>query len=168
MICPKCEFENIPGTDICESCGTDLAAQDLHQPTSDLHHSILTAKLGDIPHPEPNILMLSSTVKDAIDQMRETRHGVTLIVDENHALAGIFTESDVLRRVDVDADVASIPLHTVMTKKPTPFGLTDSMAHALNAMTVGGRRHLALVDAGRPVGIISIRDILRYLRENVL
>jgi len=41
--------------------------------------------------------------------------------------------------------------------------LTDTLALALQKMDVGGYRHLPVVDEGKPVGVISVRDMMRHL-----
>jgi CBS domain-containing protein len=51
-----------------------------------------------------------------------------------------------------------------MTAEPTTVRMNESIAYALHLMDLGGCRHLPVIDdAGKPVGIISIRDILRFL-----
>ena len=51
-----------------------------------------------------------------------------------------------------------------MTSAPVTVSQDDSIAYALHAMDLGGYRHLPVVDEdGRPTGIISVRDILRFL-----
>jgi CBS domain-containing protein len=41
------------------------------------------------------------------------------------------------------------------------------MTHALNLMSVGGFRHVPLVDEKRrPVGVVSVRDIVNHLVDH--
>ena len=41
---------------------------------------------------------------------------------------------------------------------------TDSIAYALNMMSIGGYRHVPLVDNARvPVGVISVKDLVGYI-----
>jgi CBS domain-containing protein len=52
----------------------------------------------------------------------------------------------------------------VMTPRPFTIAAKDSIGYALQAMDLGGYRHLPIVDgASKPVGLISIRDIVRFL-----
>jgi CBS domain-containing protein len=44
----------------------------------------------------------------------------------------------------------------------------STIAHALHSMSIGGYRHLPVVRNGQLVGILSAKDILRYLKENLL
>jgi CBS domain-containing protein len=50
-----------------------------------------------------------------------------------------------------------------MTPSPETLTDEDSLAYAVNKMSVGGYRHIPLLRDGRAVGIISIRDVLGYL-----
>jgi acetoin utilization protein AcuB len=52
---------------------------------------------------------------------------------------------------------------------PEPFALNMEMpiAHAIHLMSEHGFRHLPLVDDNyKPVGLISFRDVVRYLKIN--
>ena len=48
-----------------------------------------------------------------------------------------------------------------MTREPETVEPSDSTGHAASLMIHGGFRHLPVVDGGKPVGIVSIRDLMR-------
>jgi CBS domain-containing protein len=55
-----------------------------------------------------------------------------------------------------------------MTKEPQSLDLQAKVVFALQRMDLGGFRHIPIVDAeGHPTGIISVRDILRYLTDKL-
>jgi CBS domain-containing protein len=56
-----------------------------------------------------------------------------------------------------------LPVGRIMTPAPDTVAPTDVLAFALGKMDGGGYRHLPVVAAGKPVGVISVRDILRHL-----
>jgi CBS domain-containing protein len=105
-----------------------------------------------------------ATVRSAIDDMNEHRVGCVL-VEERGRLVGVFTERDVLRKIapggiDIDRTLVA----EVMTRDPECLTLDDGVAYALNKMSVGGFRHVPLVDhEGRPVGIVAMRDIVDFI-----
>jgi CBS domain-containing protein len=103
-------------------------------------------------------------VLEAIGVMQEARVGCVLVVLGGR-LMGIFTERDVLLQVvGRDIDVLKTPVRRLMTADPEYLRPTDSIAYALNAMSLGGYRHVPLVDdARRPVGVVSVRDVINYL-----
>src|SRR5207247_2463957 len=82
--------------------------------------------------------------------MREHRIGCVLVV-EGERLVGIVTERDFIMKLG-QAD-AGRPLSDFMTPDPEVLSPDDPIVYALNKMSVGGFRHVPLVDeARRPVG----------------
>jgi CBS domain-containing protein len=50
-----------------------------------------------------------------------------------------------------------------MTRDPETVTPADTLAFALGKMDAGGYRHLPVVAGGRPVGVVSVRDVLRHV-----
>ena len=114
------------------------------------------------PRP-PLWLPPSAAVREAVRVMREHRVGCVLVVEGQH-LVGIVTERDLLLKLELDAAALGRPLREVMTPDPEVLGPDDPIVYALNKMSVGGFRHVPLVDAsGRPVGIVSVKHIIDYI-----
>lgn len=105
----------------------------------------------------------ATSVREAILRMNEGRVGCVLVEDDGR-LVGIFTERDVLTKVAaVTLDIDRTPVSAVMTPDPECLGEDDRAVYALNRMAVGGFRHVPLVDeAGRPVGVVSMRNVVEY------
>jgi CBS domain-containing protein len=108
-----------------------------------------------------------TTIGEAARIMKVHRVGCVL-VEEQGRLIGIFTERDILTKlVGTGYDPAAVSVDGVMTRSPETLTPEDPIAFALHRMSVGGFRHIPLVDAsGRPVGILSVKDILDYLAEH--
>ena len=103
------------------------------------------------------------SVREAIGQMNESHTGCVLVVEDNK-LAGIFTERDLLRIVQEKVDTSTIRVGEAMTAEPDVLRPDHRLALALNKMAEGGFRHIPLVDRlGRPVGIVAMRDIVRFI-----
>jgi CBS domain-containing protein len=103
----------------------------------------------------------TATVRDAIRIMREHHIGCLLVV-EGERLVGILTERDLLLKMET-ADLSE-PVTGLMTGDPETLEPDDPIVWALNRMSVGGYRHVPLVDRdGRPVGILSVKDIVHYI-----
>ncbi len=110
---------------------------------------------------QPLSLPPSATVRDAIRIMREHRIGCVLVVDVG-VLVGIITERDLLLKLD--GTELDRPIDALMTPDPEALTPEDPIVWALNKMSVGGFRHVPLVDAERrPVGIVSVKDIIDYI-----
>jgi CBS domain-containing protein len=101
---------------------------------------------------------------EAAAAMTARRVGSALVV-EGGRLIGIVTERDVLRAVgsgDVGGRVGDW-----MTAHPETVDADESTQQAAVVMIHGGFRHLPVLDAGSPVGIVSIRDLMRVALEDV-
>ena len=110
---------------------------------------------------DPLSLPPSATVLDAIRLMREHRVGCVLVV-EDERLTGIMTERDLLLKLEQGG--LDRPIRLLMTEEPEVLKTDDPIVYALNKMSVGGFRHVPLVDADRrPVGVISVKDIVDYI-----
>jgi len=113
---------------------------------------------------EPIVIEPQAPVLEAISKMQDERVGCVLITRSNK-LKGIFTERDVLTAaVGKGVDLAKIPVRKLMTANPETLRPTDSIAYALNKMSLGDYRHIPLVDnTGVPVGVISVKDIVNCI-----
>jgi CBS domain-containing protein len=99
-----------------------------------------------------------------VSEMKAKGRGA-VVVEEGGALVGIFTERDLVSRLD-HSDVlwSHVVVKDVMTPHPTVIHKTDSLAEALRRLLAGRRRHLPIVDdAGHVHGVLSIRDLLLFV-----
>lgn len=102
----------------------------------------------------------TTSVAEAARLMKQRNVGAMMVVDDGR-LVGMFTERDALFRVlAAGLDGGSTPLAQVMTRNPRTITPERSFAHALGFMHEGRFRHLPVVEDGRPVGMISVRDAL--------
>jgi CBS domain-containing protein len=109
----------------------------------------------------PLCLSAGATLADAVRLMREHHVGCVLAVEADR-LVGILTERDLLLKLET-ADL-SRPVRELMTPDPEVLQPDDPIVYALHRMAVGGYRHVPLVDgAGRPVGILSVKEIVHYV-----
>ena len=107
-----------------------------------------------------------TTVRGAIERMNKNGTGCVL-VEKAQRLVGIFTERDVLTKVvGFPLDLDRVTVERVMTHDPECLSPDDRAAYALNKMSVGGFRHIPLVDDnGRPVGVVSMRNVVDYIAD---
>ena len=162
MLCPDCGFDNIEGMDNCEACGQSLVT--LEPSGGELEQAISRHTIGVLCPCAPLTVTPLASVSTAIATMTEQHVGCLLVVDDAGDLVGIFTERDVLNRFSSDRSRLADPVGDFMTPTPVTVNQDDSIAYALHAMDLGGYRHLPVVDEqDRPIGVISVRDILRFL-----
>ncbi len=141
----------------------DDAYDDHYEVPGNIGGAILDTVVSDLPLRDPIVVETSSTVSEAIQAMNDHHTGCVL-VQRHGKLVGIFTERDVLTKVFYRDDCRTAPVGDVMTANPEKLHLDDGIAFALNKMSVGGYRHIPIVERdGRPVGVLSVRDIVDFL-----
>ncbi len=127
--------------------------------------AILDTLISDLPLRDPIVVEATSTVSDAIQAMNDHHTGCVL-VQRGGKLIGIFTERDVMTKAFYHDDCRTACVEEVMTADPETLQLDDGIAFALNKMSVGGYRHIPIVQLdGVPVGVLSVRDIVDFLVE---
>lgn len=122
------------------------------------------ATVGDLPLRPHVRVEVTTPLARVVEDLHARGRGCVLVEDDG-ALVGVFTERDVVTRVSLgDPRWGDTVVGEVMTRHPTAIQPTDSLAEALRRLTSGRRRHLPVVDDHRhAVGLLSVRDILSYI-----
>jgi len=164
MICPHCNHENYPGVDSCIWCLLDLSSFDVPIPQDRIEKSLVEDPVS-ILKPSPAVLLhASTTVAQAIQVMLDQNVGAILVVNDASEIAGIFSERDLLTRVSDDpTGYHDRPVSDYMTANPETVKVGDKLAFVLHKMDGGSYRHIPVLKDGKPVGMISVRDMLRHI-----
>lgn len=101
----------------------------------------------------------SATVSDAIAKMVDRNIGALLIVEEGRPV-GMFTERDVLK-CWVSRGSYDVAVREVMTKDLLIAELDDDISYAMSIMIQKKVRHMPVLDKGRVVSVLSIRDLVK-------
>ncbi|MEX2450234.1 MAG: CBS domain-containing protein [Rhodospirillales bacterium] len=107
----------------------------------------------------------TDTVLDAANLM--VRHDIAAVVVFGAAdtLVGIVTERDLTRRVVADGlDPATTALGDIMTENPDTLSPDDAVYDAVELMRTRRYRHLPVVENGKVVGMVSMRDLYDTLQ----
>ena len=164
MICPNCCYDNVPGDESCRHCEMDMTQLDRPVAQNRLERSLMDDEVSVLKPRAAVVTCPRATVGEALDRMLQANLGALLVVDDDGKLVGIFSERDLLTRVaGVHAAWDAVQIADVMTRDPETVQLTDTLDLALQKMDVGGYRHLPVVADGKPVGVISVRDMMRHL-----
>ena len=165
MICPVCRFGNFPGDDTCANCGADLWNVDTPQQITTFRGELLGLHLDELGAPGPNLIDVGASVAEAISRMQSASVDCLLVI-ENDALVGIFTDRDAILKV-AGRPIDGLTVGDVMTHDPVILRSGDPVAVAINKMAVGGFRHVPIVKGGVPVGVVSARDVFRHLAADL-
>jgi CBS domain-containing protein len=137
--------------------------------TTAVQDQLTETTIADLKPHIPIVADAGTSLAKAIRQMNAHGIGCLPVTDDDDRLVGIFTERDVTMRVAGQVtDLKEAHLADYMT--PDPITITGDLplAQALHLMSVHGFRHLPLVDEEhRPIGIISFRDVVHYLKESL-
>jgi CBS domain-containing protein len=117
-------------------------------------------------HMSVNLLTVGAEtpVTDAAKEMDERSVGAVLVLRDG-TLEGVFTERDVLRAV-ARGQVEGATVGDFMTPHPETIEPDETTEHAAVLMIHGGFRHLPVVEGGKAVGILSIRDLVRAVLDD--
>jgi CBS domain-containing protein len=121
------------------------------KPVSDLLKGRVTA-IKSVPP--------SATVFEAIKVMAENNVGA-LMVMEGDKLVGILSERDYARKIALESrNSKDTPVRDIMTNKVYTVSPTARTKDCMAVMKERGFRHLPIVDNGKVVGMLSMRDIM--------
>jgi CBS domain-containing protein len=130
---------------------------------------IMRKPVSAIEQALPRTVTGQTPVREVVEILSSNNIGAVLVCEDGQ-IEGIFSERDLLLKIGVDyARQSGTAIREFMTAGPVTIEGEDTVAVALNRMDVGDYRHVPITDeaGGNKVkGIISIRDILRYLVDN--
>jgi CBS domain-containing protein len=177
MNCPSCGHENIDGIDRCDNCLAPF--RDLDVPRADsaesFARSVMEDNLGELDWDETMSVAPDTPAIEVALLMKNSNSGCALVLDGTN-LVGIFTEHDVLKKLAGDrleADVArrvqsaglEVPVKELMSAKPETLHERDSVASALNKMSLGRYRHIPVRKNDGTYTVASIKNVLRYIAQ---
>ncbi|HEX9696102.1 MAG TPA: CBS domain-containing protein [Actinomycetota bacterium] len=121
-------------------------------------------KIKDIALEKAVTTDIEESISDAADRMRFYDIGALPIMD-GHRLLGIITERDIVRAVANRSRMELTPAADYMTPSPATIGPEADIEHAAAVMVALRVRHLPVVEGGRLIGMISLRDVLGGERD---
>ena len=108
------------------------------------------------------------TVAAGVRRMAKNRIGALLVVKEGR-LEGIFSERDLVQRVVAKGrDPEATTLGEVCSTDVATVGESADPATCARLIRDRGFRHLPVIDDdGRPVGVLSARDFLQHIADEL-
>jgi signal-transduction protein with cAMP-binding, CBS, and nucleotidyltransferase domain len=106
-----------------------------------------------------------ATLTEVARVMQTMRVGA-LLVQERGAYVGVVSETDLVRKAMAQGlDPAQTTVPAIMSSPVITIEIDRSAHEASDLMAEKGIRHLAVTQDGAVVGIISVRDLLRYFKN---
>jgi len=103
----------------------------------------------------------TDSFEDAVEVMFKKKVGGCPIVDNEDVVAGIITERDVLKYLGKNKNIDGVA-SDYMTKSVVTIKPKDTIEKAMKVMIEKHLRRLPVIDDGILVGLITVREILRY------
>ncbi|MEJ2794996.1 KpsF/GutQ family sugar-phosphate isomerase [Iodobacter sp. LRB] len=123
----------------------------------------LLVLVRDLMHTGDELPVVQQDVllRDALLEISKKGMGMTAVVDAEGKLAGIFTDGDLRRALDLGVDVRDTKVSTVMTLKPATIEASKLAAEAVQQMDARRVNGLLVLEEGRLIGAINMHDLLR-------
>jgi CBS domain-containing protein len=100
------------------------------------------------------------TLGEAAERMAEDGVGSAVVLDSGR-LIGILTERDLLRAVAGRVHTSEARVREWMTVDPMTATEETSADEAMRTMLEQGFRHLPVIEEGRTIGVVSLRELMR-------
>ena len=124
----------------------------------------LLLKVENVMHSGDELpqVVRGTLLKEALMEMTHKGLGMTVVIEKDGRLAGIFTDGDLRRTLDREIDIRNATIDAVMTPHGKTARADMLAAEALKIMEDHKISALVVVDKqDRPVGALNMHDLLR-------
>jgi CBS domain-containing protein len=105
----------------------------------------------------------TATMLEVAEVISARRIGAVLVLTQDGGVAGIVSERDVAKGLARHgAKILEMQAQDLMTRVVTTATPKTTVDEAMSIMDAGYFRHLPVLDEGKLIGIISIRDLVKY------
>lgn len=105
------------------------------------------------------LVQQGTAMSDALIVMSAKSFGCVGVIDAGGKLMGVVTDGDLRRKMS--ADLVAQSVDEIMTCEPKTIDADKLASAALVQLNTSGITSLFVVEAGRPVGLVHIHDLLR-------
>ncbi|GAB7027648.1 KpsF/GutQ family sugar-phosphate isomerase [Geotalea toluenoxydans] len=125
----------------------------------------LILKVEDVMHQgnEVPLVKVGTLMREALFVITSKGLGITGVVDETGAMAGVITDGDLRRALEKGLDIINLPVDDLMSMSPKRIRRTEMAAKALQQMEQFSITSLFVFEdrSSVPVGIIHLHDLLK-------
>lgn len=127
----------------------------------------LTLKVSDLMQKNVVTVAEDETIQGAAQFMSERKIGAVVVLDPvNQSVVGILTERDLMTRVVAKALDAKVMLvREIMTRSVATLTSSLPAAEVFSLLQSRNFRHVPIVDRGKLVGMISIKDVFEIMHK---
>jgi CBS domain-containing protein len=120
-------------------------------------------RVEEVMTPDPEVLQLRDSARDAAAKMRDANIGFLPVVDDAEQLVGVVTDRDLAIRVLAEALPVKTRVEDIMTVNVVSCSPDDDLVRAEALMRANQKGRLPVLDdRGRVAGVVSIANIARF------
>ncbi|MGB8491477.1 MAG: transaldolase family protein [Bacteroidales bacterium] len=128
------------------------------------HKDLLTIKAADLVVTDKVFLKSNATVLDGLMLMTDSKLGAVIVLDGNNEMYRIFTDGDLRRLVGAgNGEVFRRRFSELETNHPVSIESSASLASVIDLFRKKEVDNLVIVENNKPVGLIDIQDILKWI-----
>ncbi len=108
-----------------------------------------------------------AAVRELLDTLAELNIGALIVSQDGTSILGIVSERDIVRKLRNVEDPGTVTVADIMTEDVHSCSPDDSLGALMSVMTEHRVRHVPVLDEGRPIGVLSIGDAVKYRMEQL-
>ena len=109
------------------------------------------------------------SIKEAARRMARFQVGFIVVMDDQDDFVGVLSERDIVSGMaEPEIIIEEVMVHDLMTESIVNISSDEPLINAALAMNSQGIRHLVVTESSKPIGVLSIRDVLRIFASQVL
>lgn len=143
---------------LCENTLTALGTAQFRE-----HTALMTMRVKDVVRPANPVCETSETLTSAMVKMTESRLGLVTLVDAKGALAGVFTDGDLRRKLQADGrGILDKTLGAIgFSKTPHTIDREALLNDAVKLFKKAEVDSIVVVDGTRPAGVLDVQDLIK-------
>jgi transaldolase len=143
---------------LCENTLTALGTAQFRE-----HTALMTMRVKDVVREANPICETSETLSSAMVKMTESRLGLVTLVDAKGALAGVFTDGDLRRKLQTDGRaILDKTLAAIgFSKTPHTIDREALLNDAVKLIKKAEVDSIVVVDGARPAGVLDVQDLIK-------
>ncbi len=149
----------------------DMVAKRLGDAASEpqVQHGLAFVDFTGMHTSAPVMVRHDDMLEAAVHQMRARGIGSVLVVDAEDSLVGMLTEFDLFTKLGCHVpDLTDVKVGEVMSGDLVALSARSSVATVIAEMAGHGFSHVPLLgESGRPVAVVSFRDVAAYLETSL-
>lgn len=129
------------------------------------HSGLIARPIAVIMNRRVRMVEADTSLIRAAEVMRDEKTGALLVTEQSKPV-GVVTETDLVRKgMAEQLDAATESVRRVMSRPIITIEIDRTAHEASDLMAEKGIRHLAVTEDDRIVGLLSVRDLLRYFKN---